>query len=122
MGYGRQAPCVRPGLLFVNHPPEEATSERIQALIAADFWALSRSVSLALGRPVLPRAVGATRAQTMSQAQKRQYTSQAQFLRPFRIHVPEAALVDLRRCIAATRWPEREAITDESQGVQLATA
>jgi len=41
-------------------------------------------------------------------------------VRPFRINVPEAALVDLRRRIAATRWPERETVTDRSQGVQLA--
>jgi pimeloyl-ACP methyl ester carboxylesterase len=40
---------------------------------------------------------------------------------PFRINVPEEALVDLRRRINATRWPERETVTDESQGVQLAT-
>ena len=42
-------------------------------------------------------------------------------IRPFRINVPEAELVDLRRRIAATRWPERETVTDESQGVPLAT-
>src|SRR5215831_5326836 len=42
-------------------------------------------------------------------------------LRPFRINVPEEALVDLRRRIAATRWPEKETVADESQGVRLAT-
>src|SRR5256885_17007709 len=42
-------------------------------------------------------------------------------IRPFRVDVPEEALVDLRRRIAATHWPERETVTDESQGVQLAT-
>ena len=42
-------------------------------------------------------------------------------IRPFRIKIPEADLVDLRRRIAATRWPERETVTDRSQGVQLAT-
>jgi pimeloyl-ACP methyl ester carboxylesterase len=42
-------------------------------------------------------------------------------VRPFRIDVPEAALVDLRRRIAATQWPEKETVADESQGVQLAT-
>ena len=42
-------------------------------------------------------------------------------IRPFRIDVPEEALVDLRRRIAATRWPERETVADETQGVQLAT-
>ena len=42
-------------------------------------------------------------------------------VRPFRIDVPEEDLVDLRRRIAATQWPERETVADESQGVQLAT-
>jgi pimeloyl-ACP methyl ester carboxylesterase len=43
-------------------------------------------------------------------------------IRPFRgVSVPEEALVDLRRRIAATRWPERETVTDASQGVQLDT-
>ena len=41
--------------------------------------------------------------------------------RPFRVHVPEAELIDLRRRINATKWPEREQVTDASQGVQLAT-
>src|SRR5215218_10716956 len=42
-------------------------------------------------------------------------------VRPFRIDIPEAALVDLRRRIADTQWPEKETVADESQGVQLAT-
>src|SRR5271155_4736049 len=42
-------------------------------------------------------------------------------VRPFRIEVPEAALADLRNRIAATRWPERETVADDSQGVPLAT-
>jgi pimeloyl-ACP methyl ester carboxylesterase len=42
-------------------------------------------------------------------------------VRPFQINIPDEALVDLRRRIAATRWPERETVTDQSQGVQLAT-
>jgi pimeloyl-ACP methyl ester carboxylesterase len=41
-------------------------------------------------------------------------------IRPFRVDVPEAALVDLRRRVAATRWPDRETVPDRSQGVQLA--
>ena len=41
-------------------------------------------------------------------------------VRPFHIDVPEEDLVDLRRRIAATRWPDKETVTDQSQGVQLA--
>jgi pimeloyl-ACP methyl ester carboxylesterase len=40
---------------------------------------------------------------------------------PFEVHVLEENLVDLRRRIAAARWPSRELVTDRSQGVQLAT-
>jgi hypothetical protein len=42
-------------------------------------------------------------------------------IRPFRVEIPEQALDDLRRRIAATRWPSKELVTDRSQGVQLAT-
>jgi pimeloyl-ACP methyl ester carboxylesterase len=42
-------------------------------------------------------------------------------IRSFHINIPEAALVDLRRRIAATQWPERELVSDATQGVQLAT-
>ena len=42
-------------------------------------------------------------------------------IRPFTIHVPDEALVDLHRRLAATRWPDNETVTDQSQGVQLAT-
>src|SRR5437879_1804741 len=42
-------------------------------------------------------------------------------IRPFKVDVPEEQLADLRRRIAATRWPEKETVADASQGVQLAT-
>ena len=41
-------------------------------------------------------------------------------IRPFRVSVPEKDLVDLRARIAATRWPDRETVNDQSQGIQLA--
>jgi pimeloyl-ACP methyl ester carboxylesterase len=42
-------------------------------------------------------------------------------IRPFRVTVPEEELADLRRRITETRWPERETVLDQSQGVQFAT-
>ena len=42
-------------------------------------------------------------------------------IHPFRVDVPGEALDDLRRRVAATRWPSKELVTDRSQGVQLAT-
>jgi pimeloyl-ACP methyl ester carboxylesterase len=42
-------------------------------------------------------------------------------IRPFTVDVPQAAIDDLRRRIAATRWPEEETVADQTQGVPLAT-
>ncbi|TIP09208.1 epoxide hydrolase family protein [Mesorhizobium sp.] len=41
-------------------------------------------------------------------------------IRPFTVSIPQAALDDLRRRIAETRWPDRETVEDQSQGIQLA--
>ena len=41
--------------------------------------------------------------------------------RPFRLEIPQAAIDDLQRRLAATRWPHKELTADRSQGVQLAT-
>jgi pimeloyl-ACP methyl ester carboxylesterase len=43
-------------------------------------------------------------------------------IRPFQVNVPEAELTELRRRINATKWPDQEQVTDDSQGVRLATA
>src|SRR6478609_9152439 len=45
----------------------------------------------------------------------------ADAIRPFTFEAAEADLKDLRARIAATRWPEKETVADQSQGVQLAT-
>ena len=42
-------------------------------------------------------------------------------IRPFHHHVPESEVIDLRRRVAATRWPEPELVSDATQGVQFAT-
>jgi len=42
-------------------------------------------------------------------------------IRPFRVNIADEELVDLRQRLAATRWPDREIVTDQSQGVKLAT-
>jgi hypothetical protein len=48
-------------------------------------------------------------------------TAEGEAIHPFHINVPEADLIELRRRINATRFPERETVKDQSQGVQLAT-
>ena len=47
--------------------------------------------------------------------------SGATAIRPFHVDIPDEALEDLRRRIAATRWPSKELVPDRSQGVQLET-
>ena len=42
-------------------------------------------------------------------------------IRPFRVHVSDADVADLRHRLSATRWPDRETVADQSQGAQLAT-
>jgi pimeloyl-ACP methyl ester carboxylesterase len=62
---------------------------------------------------------------TMNQPTVRQRSSEqaadATTIRPFHVSFPETDLTDLRRRIKSTRWPERETVNDESQGVQFAT-
>ena len=47
--------------------------------------------------------------------------AQDNVIRLFRVEVPDAALADLQRRLAATRWPDKETVADQSQGVPLAT-
>jgi hypothetical protein len=57
----------------------------------------------------------------MTPQQGREQAADKNAIRPFHVNVPEAELTELRRRINATRWPERETVTDQSQGVQLGT-
>ena len=54
-------------------------------------------------------------------ATKAHAASEGETIRPFHVNVPEEQLVDLRRRVKATLWPDKETVTDASQGVQLAT-
>jgi hypothetical protein len=49
-----------------------------------------------------------------------QASGQYSRIHPFRVHFPDADLTELRRRIRMTRWPDREAVPDDSQGVRLA--
>jgi pimeloyl-ACP methyl ester carboxylesterase len=59
-------------------------------------------------------------AQSAAAAARQPAAAADDAIRPFRVRVPEAAIDDLRRRIAMTRWPEKETVADHSQGVQLA--
>jgi len=63
----------------------------------------------------------ATMTQTSATQQGRERLADNSAIRPFHVNVPEAELTELRKRIKATKWPERETVTDQTQGVQLAT-
>jgi pimeloyl-ACP methyl ester carboxylesterase len=60
-------------------------------------------------------------AQSVAAAGKQRGADENTDIRPFSFQVSDAELADLRRRIAATRWPEKETVPDQSQGVPLAT-
>ncbi|MFL5190503.1 MAG: epoxide hydrolase family protein [Microvirga sp.] len=76
--------------------------------------------SLLPNQPDLQAASAAAAALSMSPTDTAK-AAEGDAIGPFRVDIPEADLVDLRRRIAATRWPERETVADDTQGVQLAT-
>src|SRR5512137_1410353 len=78
---------------------EKSSSPRRSALAAL---AAALGIAALAGQPTLGEAVEDTT------------------IRPFQVHVPDTALVDLRKRIAETRWPDKETVADQSQGVQLA--
>ena len=82
---------------------------------------------LLIASPGYPQTVAATTKEFTRTAQVQAPTSararaapEDTAIRPFRFRVPEAALVELRRRIGATQWPEKETVADHSQGVPLA--
>lgn len=77
---------------------------RVLTKPAAMLW-----LAIAAGIVPMPAAAATTSAAT----------NNASAIRPFQYHASEAALVDLRQRIAATRWPDEETVSDQSQGVQL---
>ncbi len=80
---------------------------------------MSDMLSSHAGRPVLAAAAAAGAASVLrTQAAA---ASDPKAIRSFRFTASQEALDDLRRRINATKWPERETVTDASQGVQLAT-
>src|ERR1700730_4338867 len=60
-------------------------------------------------------------AQSPSPAASGAATSDDKAIRPFKFSDSKEALADMRKRIAATRWPEKETVADQTQGVQLAT-
>src|SRR5215471_1976561 len=93
------------GLSVTSFPVEEATIEGIHSAMLAGELRCRTLVETYLRRIEALDRDGPTGDVT---------------IRPFNVSVPEEDLAELRRRIAATRWPEKEPVDDLSQGVQLA--
>jgi pimeloyl-ACP methyl ester carboxylesterase len=84
--------------------------------MAMSFLTTSAAVFLTMAA-----AIGLTPAHLAAQTAATPVTApEDAAIRPFRVNIPEEELVDLRRRIATTRWPDQETVTDQSQGIQLA--
>src|SRR5256885_14476184 len=59
--------------------------------------------------------------QTITEQRSSEQTADKNAIRPFHINIPEAELADLRQRLAQTRLPDKETVTDYSQGVPLKT-
>ncbi|PVY77793.1 pimeloyl-ACP methyl ester carboxylesterase [Cupriavidus alkaliphilus] len=86
----------------------------IRSLPRFPFAIAAATASLAFAGYVQPaRAVDAAPKAVAAKS-----TNADDSIRPFKAHVPQAQLNDLRKRIAATRWPDKEIVNDDSQGVQ----
>jgi pimeloyl-ACP methyl ester carboxylesterase len=97
--------------------PSSATRRRILAGSAAVGAASLLSAQLA----VAAKAGDAPPGQPPDQGNSSVEAAKSGSIRPFRFDASDEALADLRRRIAATKWPSRELVTDASQGVQFET-
>jgi pimeloyl-ACP methyl ester carboxylesterase len=109
----------------------ERTIERVRGIYPAGLtWAATVFGSLLLAVSVNAQTIPAIEAETAvtekaasaAQIKKLPNTPATgeQTIRPFRVNIPEEALIDLRRRIKATRFPDKETVDDRSQGVRLA--
>ena len=83
------------------------------------FLAALMAVVTSLAQPAAALTRQPAGAGTRAPAAVRARAAGDDAVRPFRVKFPESTLADLRRRIAAARWPERETVEDFSQGVQL---
>lgn len=73
------------------------------------------------GLLLAPQMAAGASARTSSQGSLTAGTTDDTAIRPFSVNLPDEALADLRRRVAATRWPSQELVADDTQGVRLAT-
>lgn len=105
------------GRPMYNRQPTESNVATRRGLRAA--VALVGFSSLVFVAPACGRKAEAT-GDPAAAKQEAELPKSANGIRPFRVDIPEAAVVDMRKRIVATRWPAKEIVSDQSHGVQLA--
>jgi hypothetical protein len=93
--------------------------DRVDVEVAARAIGQQLIVLSATNASVHPWVISGARCDQLSPMESPMTDNTA--IRPFQVSFPEAELTDLRRRVNATKWPERETVTDATQGVQLAT-
>ncbi|WP_235958897.1 epoxide hydrolase family protein [Paenibacillus silvestris] len=88
---------------------------KLRLFFSRSAMMLSLTVGLTICCPITGEANG------KAEAAPQETTADKTAIRPFHVHFPESELVDLRKRILATRWPDKETVSDQTQGVQLAT-
>ncbi|ANL74856.1 epoxide hydrolase protein (plasmid) [Rhizobium phaseoli] len=81
---------------------------------------LGRAIAIAVGSLATMSYLQSARAEESGVTTVQARPALDESIRPFRIHVDQSQLNDLKRRIAETRWPDRETVGDISQGIQLA--
>ena len=92
------------------------TSAELQRTVAA---ASAIGFLLSASPGYAQRLAAATQEPTLTVQVQRRAAAEDTTIRPFQVNVPDKDLAELRRRIAATRWPEKETVADQSQGVPL---
>src|SRR6185436_1274852 len=129
----RHAGCIRTQPLFregatMGHFMKHGLPRRcgavalVAAVLPSALFALPSSHTAIVTRSTTRQASTAGHEDAMTRTSAREASKQADdrtVIRPFHVKVPEEQLADLRRRIIATKWPDRELVTDQSQGVQL---
>jgi pimeloyl-ACP methyl ester carboxylesterase len=104
-------------------PPEPDDDSRRRVLKVSSLFSLAVALTPgAIAKALTKSQLGIDQEEDfMMQTNATQPQTDKAAIRPFQFSFPDAELADLRRRVNATKWPDREQVTDASQGVQLAT-
>src|ERR1700674_3552635 len=118
----RAQQAAMPVIGFLKSLAEHVMATRSSLPTRRSLLAASAAAGAVSLLPMHLAAQGGPRpSQPSNQGNPQMGTTKADAIRPFSFKAPEADLADLGKRINATKWPEREQVTDDSQGVQLDT-